>query len=154
MWLWLAAGLLLADAHGVAPPGGVTGLFAAALPAAVVDVSGWQVVTGQFETSVERGSYAFYVSPTRGALYQLMRYRVELRNAQSREARERGMAERVAFIPRPGVREPMLCWERVAGVEPAWREVTAGTPAYVLEMGVLMRVIAAHRAARTSPPSP
>ena len=154
MWLWLAAGVLLAHAPG-ASAAGASGAFAATLPATVGDVSGWEVVIGEFETTTERGSYRFYVSPTHGALYRLMRYRVELRNAESPEERQRGMAERVAFIPRPGVREPMLCWERLAGAEPGWREVAAGTAAYVLEMRVLMRVLGAHSAARRNPsPTP
>ena len=155
MWPWLAAGLLLAGVQQVAPsPEPGVGPLAATLPGAVGDVSGWEVVTGEFETTAERGSYAFYISPTRRALYQLMRYRVELRNPESPEERKRGRAERVAFIPRPGVREPMLCWERVAGPEPAWREVAAETPAYVLEMRVLMRVLAVHRTARIAPHTP
>ena len=157
MWPWLAAGLLLAAGQEGAPPlGPGAGPFAPTLPAAVSDVSGWDIVTGEFETTAERGSYIFYVNPARKALYQLMRYRVELRNPESPEERRRGWAERVAFIPRPGVREPMLCWERLVGAEPAWREVPSETPAYVLEMRVLMRVLAVHRTARlaTPPPAP
>jgi hypothetical protein len=153
MWRWLATGLLLAGATG----GGdrdVSARFAPTLPAEVGDVSGWEVVSGQYETTVERGSYLFYVNPLRGAIYQLMRYRVELRAVASPEEQGRGGAERVAFIPRPGVHEPMLCWERTAGAEPAWREVGAGTAAYLLEMKVLMHVLAAHRAARDATPSP
>lgn len=153
MWLWLAAGVLFADAPVVASST-VSGLYATTLPAPVGDVSSWSIVTGEFETSGERGSYLFYVNPTRGALYQLMRYRVELRQAESAEERQRGTAERVAFIPRPGVREPMLCWERLAGTAPVWRAVAAGTAAYVLEMQVLMRVLAVHRAAQLPPSTP
>ena len=114
------------------------------------DVSSWTVVSGSFETDAQRGSYRLYVNPARSALYQLMRYQVELRTPESPEERRRGTAERVAFIPRPGVPEPMLCWERLARAEPAWHEVAAGTPEYVLEMNVLMRVLGAHRAARLS----
>jgi hypothetical protein len=153
MWLWLAAGLLLAHAPGV-PAASGSAVFAATLPASVGDVSSWEVVTGEFETTADRGSYRLYVSPTHSALYRLMRYRVELRNAESPEERQRGIAERVAFIPRPGVREPMLCWERLAGAEPGWREVAAGTAAYVLEMRVLMRVLGAHRTARLPSTTP
>jgi hypothetical protein len=155
VWPWLAAGLLLAAGQERAPlssPG--VGPFAQTLPAAVGDVSGWEVVTGEFETTAERGSYAFYVSPTRKALYQLMRYRVELRNPEGPEERRRGGAERVAFVPRPGVREPMLCWERSTGAEPAWRVVASESPAYLLEMRVLMRVLAVHRTARLATPAP
>ena len=145
---WLATGLVLAGAAGALGQDG-TSAFAPSLPPGVVDVSRWQVVTGSFETETERGSYLFYVNPARSGLYQLMRYRVELRGGASVEEQGRGAAERVAFIPRPGVREPMLCWERIAGAVPAWREVAAGSSAYRLEMSVLIRVLAVHRAART-----
>jgi hypothetical protein len=42
----------------------------------------------------------------------------------------------------------MALWERAPpGARPAWLEVAAGTDAYRLEMGVLMRVLGIHRAA-------
>jgi hypothetical protein len=141
------ATLLLAGAAAVAAAEDAV-TFAATLPAAVGDVSRWEVVTGSFETETARGSYLFYVNPARGALYQLMRYKVELRTASSDDERNRGSAERVAFVARPGLPEPMLCWERIGGREPAWKTVVAGTAAYKLEMNTLMQVLAVHRAAR------
>jgi hypothetical protein len=146
--LWLATGLFLAGAAAAsaqAPPAD----FATTLPSGVVDVSSWQVVTGSFETATARGSYLFYINPARSGLYQLMRYRVELRAAATPEERERSSAERVAFIPRPQVREPMLCWERTPGDAAAWKTLSAGTSEYNLEMRVLMSVLAVHRAARS-----
>jgi hypothetical protein len=122
--------------------------FAGTLPTAVGDVSRWQVVTGSFETESARGSYLFYVNPARSGLYQLMRYKVELRTAATDDERSRGSAERIAFVARPGMPEPMLCWERVGGGEPAWKVVVAGTAAYRLEMSTLMRVLAVHRVVR------
>src|SRR5262249_40615898 len=121
---------------------------------AVGDVSGWEVITGSFETDMARGSYLLYVNPARSGLYQLMRYRVELRTPATPEERNRGAGERVAFIPRPGVREPVLCWERLAGDAPPWREVAPGTAEYFMEMSVLIRVLAVHWAARTATPPP
>ena len=144
---WLATGLFLAVAAS-APAQELAAAFAPTLPPGVVDVSQWQVVTGSFETTAARGSYLFYVNPARSGLYQLMRYRVELRTAATPEERSRSSAERVAFIPRPEVREPMLCWERTGDDAPAWREVAAGTSAYNLEMNILIRVLAVHRAVR------
>lgn len=146
VWPWLAAGALVAGS-GAVP-------FEASLPRAIGDVSRWEVVTGEFETTAMRGEYAFYVNPARGALYQLMRYRVELIGAGNAEERARGSDERVAYVAHPGVREAMLCWQRQPGAEPFWREVPAGTPAYSLEMRVLMHVLAAHRAARLAPATP
>jgi hypothetical protein len=49
----------------------------------------------------------------------------------------------------------MACWERQpAGSTPAWRELAAGTAEYNAEMGVLIQVLAVHRAARAAQPSP
>lgn len=156
---WLALALLLAGAPGARPEGGIrtplpSVAFATTLPDVVGDVSSWQVVTGTFETDSARGEYRLYVNPARGALYQLMRYRVELRRPGTPEEERRGGAERVAFIVRPGVREPMLCWQRLAGEAPPWREVPPGTPEYAMEMSVLMRVLAVHRVARAATPPP
>ena len=161
MQRWLALALLLAGATGAgARPDDRAGSadaasgFSTSLPGAVGDVSSWEIVTGSFETDEARGAYLLYVNPARSAIYQLMRYRVELRKAVSPEEQRRGVAERVAFVARPGVREPMLCWERLGGEAPPWREVAPGTPEYVLEMSVLVRVLAVHRAARTATPPP
>jgi hypothetical protein len=153
MWRWLAAGLLLAGALGNGDPERSLP-FAPSLPEAVGDVSSWQVVSGNYETETQRGSYRLYVNPARMAVYQLMRYQVELKAPASPEERRRGAAERVAFIRRPGMPEPMLCWERVAQAEPAWQTVAPGTPEYVLEMNLLIGVLGAHRSARLAPPSP
>jgi len=54
----------------------------------------------------------------------------------------------VVFIRRPGVREPMDCWERMPGDATVWREVAPGSLEYLVEMNVLMGVLAAHRAAQ------
>ena len=85
------ATLLLAGAAGLAGAEDPAG-FAGTLPEAVGDVSRWQVVAGSFGTESARGSYLFYVNPARSGLYQLMRYKVELRTASSDEARSRGSA--------------------------------------------------------------
>jgi hypothetical protein len=144
---WLTTGLFLVASAAGALAQDVAD-FAPTLPPGVADVSAWQVVTGSFETTAVRGSYLFYVNPARSGLYQLMRYRVALRAAATPEEQSRSSAERVAFIPRPEVREPMLCWERTPGDATAWRELAAGTNEYNLEMRVLIRVLAAQRPAR------
>ena len=150
MRLRLVAALLLLGALRAAAQGG-TGAFAPTLPDGIGDVSRWQLVTGDFDTRRARGEYRFYVNPARPAMYQLMRYRVQLLEGATGEERRRGPAERVAFIRQPGVREPMVLWERgPAGADPAWREIAAGTNAYRLEMGVLMRVLGVHGAVRSA----
>ena len=146
MWRWLATGLLLAGAARAGAADG-SALFSPTLPESVGDVSRWAIESGQFESQTESGAYRLYVNPERFAIYQLMRYRVELRVATSPEEQRRGGAERVAFIRRPGVREPMVCWERLPGEVTTWRVLSASTAEYQIEMNVLMRVLSAHRAA-------
>ncbi len=152
MWRRLAVGLLLAGAPGAAVSDEFVP-FASILPLRVGDVSGWAIESGQFQTGAARGTYRLYVNPRRMALYQLMRYQVELKDRTSLEEQRRGRAERVAFIRRPGVREPMDCWIRLPGPGSVleWREVAAGSDEYLLEMTVVMQVLAAHRAGRAVP---
>jgi hypothetical protein len=125
--------------------------FAPVLPDGVGDVSGWTVVSGDFETATERGHYRLYVNPARAAMYQLMRYRVEVLAPVEAAAQRRGDAERVVFVRRPGVREPVACWERrEPGSTTEWRQLVPGSVEYLVEMGVLMHVLAVHRAALAS----
>ncbi len=148
MRLALGTGLLLAAAARAAAPDPDPG-FASTLPAAVGDISGWEVVTGDFETARMRGSYRFYVNPARQAMYQLMRYRVDLLGQPGDELRP-AAGERVAFVKHPGLPEPMLIWARDAtGAVLAWRPIAADTGEYKNELAVLMGVLAVHRAART-----
>lgn len=148
MRLALAACLLLAVVARAAGQGAELS-FAPTLPEGVSDVAGWTVVTGDFQTRVARGAYRLYVNPARAGMYQLMRYRVELLSPADAARSRPGHAERVAFVGRPGVREPMACWAREEpGSALSWRRLAAGSEEYLTEMGVLMRVLAAHGAAR------
>jgi hypothetical protein len=125
--------------------------FAPTLPPAVADVTGWEIVSGEFETARARGAYRFYVNPKRQAIYQVMRYQVQLLAPASPLESSRSSAERVVFARQPGSRQPLLCWEREPpGVVPAWREVRPGTDEYQLEMAMVMRVLEVHQAARAS----
>jgi hypothetical protein len=127
--------------------------FASSLPDGVGDVSGWELVTGEFETATARGSYRFYVNPARRAMYQLMRYRVDILEPWPAVRERRGDAERVAFVRLPGSREPMLFWARgSAGTDPEWRAIASDKDEYRAELGVLMAVLGVHRAARASQP--
>jgi hypothetical protein len=144
----LVAGLPAASAQDSRPA------FAAVLPEAVGDVSGWERIAGDFQTATARGSYWLYVNPATPAMYQLVRYRVELRPGRAVDPAPRSGAERVAFVRRPGVREPMLFWEHdPAAAGRGWRAIAAGTEEYRLEIAVFMAVLGAHRAARTAPPA-
>jgi hypothetical protein len=147
---WLVVGLLLV---GSAPAFAqdVTPAFAAVLPTGVADVSGWETVSGEFETPAARGAYRFHVNPARQAMYQVMRYRVELLAPSSDLQRRRRPSERLAFVRRPGTAEPLRCWEREPdGAVPPWRELAAGSEEYRLEMALLMQVLAVHRTARAA----
>jgi hypothetical protein len=147
MRLTVAAALLLTAVARAAAQDPEPG-FATTLPDAVGDVSAWEAITGDFEAARMRGSYVFYVNPARQAMYQLMRYRVELLGQADGDPR-RAPGERVAFVRNPGAHEPMLIWARDGtGAQPAWRLLTSGTDEYKSEVGVLMGVIAVHRAAR------
>jgi hypothetical protein len=123
--------------------------FAASMPEGVAGVTGWEQVSGDFELPGFRGSYRFYVNPARQALYQVMRFRTATGGARG----EPLDPERVAFVPRPGVREPMLCWVRLpAGAATPWRAIAPGSEEYDGEMAMLMRVLAAHRSALAARP--
>jgi hypothetical protein len=138
-----AVALLLA-ATGSATPSD----FASTMPDGVADVSGWEQVSGDFDTPGFRGDYRFYVNPRLQALYQVMRYHTSTSLAPG----EPLGAERVAFVRRPGTPEPMACWERQPrGAVPQWRKLEPGSSEYVAEMQTLMRVIAMHRAAALGP---
>ena len=79
-----------------------------------------------------------------------MRYRVELLG-QNGNVYRRASGERVAFVRRPGTPERMLIWARDAtAAAAAWRPVLTDTDEYRIELGVLMDVLAIHRAARAS----
>jgi len=115
------------------------------LPAGVGDVSSWAVVSGDFETSRAKGAYRFYVSPKRQAMYQLMRYDIQILLPENDLERGRLSGERLVFAARPGTREPLLCWKRDTAPGPVvWRPVPAGTDAYRLEMVTLIQVLAVH----------
>ncbi len=124
--------------------------FADNLPPGVADVSAWELVSGDFDTPQLRGGYRFYVNPERLAMYQLMRYRIQ-RLPSAAQAGDAALgAERVAYVRRPEVREPIQCWERQApGTGSEWRALVPGTTEYRTEMIVLTQVLAIHRAART-----
>lgn len=144
---WFITGLLLLVGPGVPAQDG----FARQLPSGIVDVSGWETITGEFETAQARGSYLFYVNPRRQAIYQLMRYRVEFLDPRDALTRQRGSSERVAYVRSPGSREPMLCWQlESVGAGEAWRSVAPGTDEYKLEMATIMQVLAVHRTVRHS----
>jgi hypothetical protein len=148
MRFWLAAALLLSSGARAQTAGP---WFAETLPPGIVDVTGWEQVGGEFATPLLRGGYLFYVNPERLAMYQLMRYRVQRLPSATGPGEAAPGAERVAFIRRPGAREPIHCWERQGpGVVPEWRPFEPGTAEYRSEMALLGEVLAIHRAALPS----
>lgn len=121
--------------------------FAPRLPVGVSDVSGWENVRGSFATAHLSGSYRFYVNPRFPALFQVMRYRVRFGASAGGLDRDYRSAERVVWHEYPGRREPLRCFERTVppSAEQEWREMTPGTPEYIREMGVVIRVLGMYR---------
>jgi hypothetical protein len=142
----LATGEAVSLDEAAPPARGDLASFGAALPGDVGDVSAWTVVSGDFDTVRVRGAYRFYVNPARQAMYQLMRYDVQLLDPRSDLERDRRPGERVVFAAHPGTAEPLLCWSKERGPgSRAWLPVPAGTDAYRLEMMTLMQVLGIHR---------
>jgi hypothetical protein len=138
-------GLVLLGAAGLAEAPEPDPAFARELPAEVGDVSTFELVSGAFTNVSASGRYRFYVNPHFQALYQVMRYRV--RFTVDGEA---APAEKLVWNRRPGQREPLVVWARVAAGGPVrWRSITPGTDEYLLEMGRLMQILSAHGAARS-----
>jgi hypothetical protein len=140
-------GILLAAA---APPAAAAG-FAADLPAAVADVAGWEVVSGEFVGARLAGRYRFYVNPRRPALYQLMRFRVHMVAPASQAEQEHRASERLVWNAHPGKARPLLAWERTGE---SWRPLAHGSDEYVRQLGLLMHVLGVHRAAQTGRAAP
>jgi hypothetical protein len=144
MRVLLVAGLLLLGPAGLAEAPRADLGFALLLPEDIVDLSTFEVVSGDFTTAISSGRYRFYVNPKWQGLYQVMRYRLSYGNDGGAAA-----TEKLVFNRHPGQREPLAVWERIAHDEPArWRPLSPGTPEYTLEMGRLMQVLGVHRQAR------
>ena len=138
-------GLVLLGAAGSAEAPEPDPAFARQLPAEVGDVSTFETVSGAVTSASVSGRYRFYVNPLFQALYQVMRYRV--RFTVDGEA---APTEKVVWNRRPGQREPLVVWARVATEEPVrWRSITPGTDEYLIEMGRLMQILSAHGAVRS-----
>jgi hypothetical protein len=149
-WLLLPAAVL-----GVA--GAAGGDFAARMPEVVTDVSSWELVAGEFMTSRLTGTYRFYVNPRYQGLYQLMRYRARFSSPRSEGERGYRATEKLVYYEHPGRREPLLCFENMAGIAeeaPHWRQMRPGDVEYILEMGMVMQVLAAQQQARTESRAP
>jgi hypothetical protein len=141
----LPAALLLLAASSLSGAKGGAG-FAPSLPPGIVDVTGWETVAGPIDTARMRGGFLFYVNPSFGAIYQVMRYRVRLLTPTGDLEEHRASTERVVYVRHPGVREPLQCWAAASpGTEPAWREIAPGSDEYRMEMLTLIRVLALHR---------
>jgi len=138
-------GLVLLGAAGSAEAPEPDPGFARELPAEMGDVSTFETVSGVFTSASASGRYRFYVNPLFQALYQVMRYRVRFTVDG-----EQAPTEKVVWNRRPGQREPLVVWARVATEGPTrWRSITPGTDEYLIEMGRLMQVLSAQGTARS-----
>lgn len=143
----LSAALLFLAASSL-PAGEAGAGFAPTLPPGIADVSGWETVAGQVDSTQVRGGFIFYVNPSFGAIYQVMRYRVQLVAPIGNLEEHRASTERVVYVRHPGLREPLQCWAATSpGTGPTWREIAPGSDEYRMEMFTLTRVLAVHRKA-------
>ena len=150
MRVLLVAGLLLLGPAGLAEVPRAELAFALHLPEDIIDVSTFEMVSGEFTTTISSGRYRFYVNPKWQSLYQVMRYSLTFVEDEGASS-----AEKVVFNRHPGLREPLAVWVRIAHDEPArWRPLSPGTLEYTLELGRLMQVLGRHsqaRGGRTTP---
>lgn len=143
--LLLAYSLLLASARPFAGDD-----LSTDLPAAIPDMSGWEVVTGEIDNARMQANYRFYVNPEREALYQVIHYRVRLFGPTAEAGRRYPPTEKLVWNEKPG-RAHLRCFERVpagSGRGVRWAERAHGTPDYLDEMGMVVQILALHRQAR------
>ncbi len=140
-------GLVLLGAAGSVETPEADPAFARQLPVEMGDVSAFEVVSGDLANATASGRYRFYVNPLFPGLYQVMRHRVRLTiDGQA------APGEKVVGNRQPGQGEPLRVWARIETAEPVrWGSITPGTEEYLIEVGRLMQVLSAHRAARTLP---
>lgn len=121
--------------------------FAAALPAELPDVTGWEKSIGSAELENPRRSVAYelFVHPDRPAVYSVTRYRIRLLT-QGDVAARHGQDEKLQW-DRDGkdVRRYTCETPAEATSQPCrWRELARGSAEFDLEMPAILSVYALH----------
>lgn len=113
----------------------------------VADVSAWQHVQGDIETTELRVVYALSTSPARPGLYALTRYRLTHKGSPrlGPDANDRTESEKLIWNSQPGSRVPLRCFARAA--DGSWRTLAPDSPEFKQEMGNAIAVYMLHRRA-------
>jgi hypothetical protein len=125
------------------------------------ELAAWERADGEAEDGEYVVVYALYVNPLRPGLYEVTRFRVDrLQGRPGAWTRRAKDTEKLLWNARPGTREPLVCYERVArrGWRTlwlrrwAWRRLAPGTAEYRSAMFTALRVYGLHRARLGLPP--
>ena len=122
-------------------------------PRQIVDVTGWETIVGELETPTARGAYVFAWPGDHQAIYQVMRYRVELLSPATEGQRNGRAPSALRLSASQGPVSRCCVGADPTGAAPAWRALVAGSDEYKLEMAMLIQVIGVHRAARSAGPA-
>jgi len=124
-------------------------------------LAAWERADGEAEDGPQVVVYSLLVNPRRPGLYEITRFRVDRFEARP-GARPRRVkdSEKLIWNARPGTREPLVCWERVAhrGWRTLWlrrwrwRRLAPGSAEYRAAMFTALRVYGLHRARLGLPP--
>jgi hypothetical protein len=117
----------------------VAATLSASLPPGVPDGAalGWEHVTGDVVAHGEGAIYEFYVNPARGAIYEVVRYRLT-RGGHTEE-------EKLVWNRLPRGKGPTCFTHESNGT---WRQLHDGSQEYKDEMTTTIRVYMLHRRAR------
>lgn len=124
-------------------------------------LAAWERTDGLAEEGDWAVVYSLYVNPLRPGLYEVTRFRVDrLERRPGAVTRRRAETEKLLWNARPGMREPLVCYERAPhrGWRTLWlrrwkwRRLAPGTPGYQGAMFTALRVYDLHRARLGLPP--
>jgi hypothetical protein len=121
------------------------------LPDTLPDVSDWQDINGEFTLPRVEARYDFYVNPVRGAIYQMMHYRVRFLKPVFKAEWSYPPSDKLVWNDRPGEHIPLRMFERLEATPEAaarWRELPQDSAEYKTELLVGAQLLAVHRAIR------
>lgn len=119
--------------------------FTRTLPEEMPSLEGWEKITGEAELDNPRMAvhYEFYVNPGHRALYEVVRYRIELEGSVAGEDGYQP-TERLQWQAGEKILRRFECQEGAEG--PChWREIEVGSLEYDRETGVILWLYGLHR---------
>lgn len=141
----------LATAGGAATHSGAQEAvnLSAELPKSLPRIGSWERITGSVELDGPRRTidYAFYVDPTRQALYAVTHYRIKILDMQDRKRSGVSASERLQWHVRMGVFRRFECLRKSppAPHPCSWGELAPETPAYQNQLPLLLEIYEIHR---------